>query len=99
MADTDFVRVHIRNVQRNSRKSVTIIEGISKELFSDKPKLARLINRLQIAIATRATHKIDEASGQNIIETSGNNVKIMGKIICEEIQCKPGDISYHGVSV
>jgi translation initiation factor 1 (eIF-1/SUI1) len=98
MADTDFVRVHIRNVQRNSRKSVTTIEGIPKEFFENKSKLLKFMNKLQKAIATRATHKVDEATGQNIIETSGNKAAIMAKIICEEVECGPGDIVLHGVS-
>ena len=94
----DSVRVHIRSVQRNSRKSITTIEGIPERVFNDPTRLSELLEKLQKGIATRATHKFDAESKQHIIETSGNRLSIMAKIISEELGCSIDDIVTHGLS-
>jgi translation initiation factor 1 (eIF-1/SUI1) len=95
MTESIFSKIHIRCVQRNSRKSTTTIEGICSSIFEDNEKIKKILKAL--SRGTRATHKFDKETNTNIIEISGNKINNMIDVLCEHVECKKSQIVVHGV--
>ena len=95
MAESIFSKIHIRCVQRNSRKSTTTIEGICGSFFQDNEKIKKMLKAL--SRGTRATHKFDKETNSNIIEISGNKIVNMIDVLCEHVECEKSQIVVHGV--
>jgi len=95
MSESIFSKIHIRCVQRNSRKSTTTIEGISNSFFEDKNKINNILKALRCG--TRATHKFDKETNTNILELSGNKIQNIINVICEHVECEKSQIVVHGV--
>ena len=95
MTESIFSKIHIRCVQRNSRKSTTTIEGICFSFFQDNEKIKKMLKAL--SRGTRATHKFDKETNSNIIEISGNKIVNMIDVLCEHVECEKSQIVVHGV--
>jgi translation initiation factor 1 (eIF-1/SUI1) len=92
--DSIFENIHIRCCQRNSRKTITTIEGICSVFFNDSNKVENLLKNLRRG--TRATYKYDKISG-HIIEISGNKVDNMIESLCKYVGCDHSQIIVHGI--
>jgi translation initiation factor 1 (eIF-1/SUI1) len=85
----DFT-VNIRVNQRNSKKYITTIENIPLKFFENKEETYKMIKKMRDTLASRATIKKD------IIEISGNKIKLIIPIIQEFTNCSLSDIKVHG---
>ncbi len=95
--DYVFDKIHIRCCQRNSRKTITTIEGIQPSFFDEanRPILKNLMTALKNG--TRATHKFDDETSTNIIEISGNKIENMIQALTKHVGCERSNIVVHGV--
>ena len=92
----DTPEINIRVTQRNGRKHITKIEGLSNDFFNDEKRLDKMLTELKTKISARACVKISD-EGLKYIETSGNRVKIMEEVICEYTNCDSSSIKIHGM--
>ena len=88
--------INIRVIQRNARKTITIIEDLPSKLFENDELLDTMLTELRTKISARACVKTTD-DGKYIIETSGNRVKIMSEVICKYTKCDISSIKIHGV--
>jgi translation initiation factor 1 (eIF-1/SUI1) len=89
-------KIHIRIQARNSRKTLTIIEGIPKHFLESKDNNKKILTKIQNTISSRATLKYNELK-EPIIELSGSKYHLVIPIIKELTSYLDEDIIIHDI--
>mmetsp|Transcript_37691 Transcript_37691/g.69549 ORF Transcript_37691/g.69549 Transcript_37691/m.69549 type:complete len:110 (-) Transcript_37691:242-571(-) len=82
--------VHIRNQQRNGRKSLTTISGLADDL--DLKKILKYIRKMY---QTNGTVKNDKEHG-DVIQVQGDLRKEIAQFLTEYKVCDKDEIKLHG---
>ncbi|GAB5372698.1 hypothetical protein AAMO2058_001687100 [Amorphochlora amoebiformis] len=82
--------VHIRNQQRNGRKSLTTISGLQEDL--DLKKILKYIRKMY---STNGTVKKDKEHGE-VIQVQGDLRKEIALFLVEYKVCGKEEIKLHG---
>mmetsp|Transcript_27060 Transcript_27060/g.37669 ORF Transcript_27060/g.37669 Transcript_27060/m.37669 type:complete len:111 (+) Transcript_27060:74-406(+) len=82
--------VHIRNQQRNGRKSLTTISGLAEDL--DLKKILKYIRKMY---STNGTVKKDKEHG-DVIQVQGDLRKEIEKFLVDYKVCGKEEIKVHG---
>jgi translation initiation factor 1 len=83
--------VHIRNQQRNGRKSITTIQGLAIDL--DQKKITRFMRK---EFATNGTVLEDDEYGE-VIQLQGDVRKRVADYLVVHKICEKGVIKIHGI--
>jgi translation initiation factor 1 len=82
--------VHIRVLQRNSKKSITMIEGLAEDL-----DLRKILKALKKTLNTSGFLVMDDEYGQ-IINIHGDQRKAVADFFIKYHICTPSEIKIHG---
>mmetsp|Transcript_3870 Transcript_3870/g.5263 ORF Transcript_3870/g.5263 Transcript_3870/m.5263 type:complete len:112 (+) Transcript_3870:143-478(+) len=85
--------VHIRNQQRNGRKSLTTISGLPDDL--DLKKILKWIRKLY---STNGTVKEDKVHGE-VIQVQGDLRSEIERFLIDYKVCSKEEIKVHGASI
>lgn len=89
--DQSVEEVHIRIQQRNGRKSLTIVQGLPKNL-----NMKKVLQYFKKAFCCNGTIVTDETHG-NILQLTGDQRKVVSEFLVEQKICPKDKVKIHGV--
>ena len=95
--ETNLLEIHIKVINRNSRKRTTTVEGIPEKLLEDKQNVNKFLTKMRNAISASVSLKNVKENNETkkIIVASGSNTDSMVPLIMEFVDCGEDNIKIH----